>query len=399
MAGKKNSLASVESPGRLRLAYLDNLRIALIVLVVTHHAAQAYGPSDWWYVLRQPQAEALATFSLINGTFFMSLFFFISAYLVPPARDARGAWLFVRGRLRRLGIPLLVGTLTIIPGLMYVYYTNYREYPPLSFLNYYASVFLGFGTRPPDWSGPSWPDLQFGHLWFLENLLVYSVIYAAFSRLAEWSGRPTPASFLSAPGHRTLVLFTLAVAGATFLIRIWYPLDSWVAVLGFIQAEPARAPQYVAWFAAGIAAYRHDWLRQLPTRTGYVWLAVGISLTIVFLVTGGAQASYFAVGGAGLPPFCWALFETAMCTGLCIGLLTFFREKQTRSSSALQTMAASSFAVYILHLPVVVALQFAFAGSGLSALSSFAAVTVLAIVISFPLANVVRRLPGFRAVL
>ncbi|MFI1733711.1 hypothetical protein ACH40E_31750 [Streptomyces acidicola] len=33
-----------------RLDWLDNLRIALTVLVVIHHAAQPYGPADWWYV-------------------------------------------------------------------------------------------------------------------------------------------------------------------------------------------------------------------------------------------------------------------------------------------------------------------------------------------------------------
>lgn len=124
----------------------------------------------------------------------MSLFFFVSAYLVPQARDVKGVWPFVRGRLRRLGIPLVVGTFTIIPGLMYAYYVHYRGYPPLSFANYYADVFLGFGSRPPYWTGPSWPDLQFGHLWFLENLLVYSLIYASCSRLAARRDRSTATS-------------------------------------------------------------------------------------------------------------------------------------------------------------------------------------------------------------
>lgn len=78
----------------------------------------------------------------------MSLFFFVSAYLVPQARDAKGVWPFVRGRLRRLGIPLVVGTFTIIRGLMYAYCVHYRGYPPLSFANYYADAFLGFGSRP-----------------------------------------------------------------------------------------------------------------------------------------------------------------------------------------------------------------------------------------------------------
>ena len=388
----------METQARRRLAYLDNLRVALTVLVVAHHAAQAYGPADWWYVRDQPRARLLATLSLVNGAFFMSLFFFVSAYLVPQALDAKGAWPFVRGRLRRLGLPLVVGTLTLIPVLMYAYYGNYRGYPPLSFPRYYLDVFLGLGSRPPDWTGPSWPDLQLGHLWFLENLLVYSLIYAACSRMAVRRGRSKPAS-VGVPGHRGLASFTLAVGAATFLVRIFYPLDTWEAVLEFIQAEPARAPQYVAFFSAGILAYRNNWVRRLPAPTGYAWLALGVALALLLFATGGPESSYFAMGGANLASLGWCLFETALCTGLCVGLLVLFREQLTRSSPLLRTLSGSSYAVYVLHLPVVVALQLALAGSGLEALSLFAAVTLLALPISFSLGGLLRKLPGFRAVL
>lgn len=32
-----------------RLYFIDNLKIALIMLVVAHHAGQAYGPGGWWF--------------------------------------------------------------------------------------------------------------------------------------------------------------------------------------------------------------------------------------------------------------------------------------------------------------------------------------------------------------
>jgi hypothetical protein len=74
-----------------------------------------------------------------------------------------------------LGIPVVVGALTIVPGLLYAYYIHYRGYPPISFPRYFTGVYLGLGDKPADWSGPSWPDLQFAHLWFIQNLLAYSV--------------------------------------------------------------------------------------------------------------------------------------------------------------------------------------------------------------------------------
>ncbi|MGN5634371.1 acyltransferase family protein, partial [Streptomyces sp. AC154] len=125
-----------------------------------------------------PRTGVLATLSALDGTFFMSLFFFVSAYFVPASYARRGGRSFVRGRLLRLGVPVLAGALTLVPALMYAYYVHYRGYPDISFPRYFADVYLGLGERPGDWSGPSWPDLQFGHLWFIQNLLAYSLLYA-----------------------------------------------------------------------------------------------------------------------------------------------------------------------------------------------------------------------------
>ncbi|RKN12954.1 acyltransferase family protein [Streptomyces radicis] len=387
-----------------RLHFVDNLRVALTLLVVAHHAAQAYGPSDWWYVEDQPGTGVLSAFSAVNGSFFMSLFFFVSACLVPASVDRGGSLAFLRGRLRRLGIPFLVGALTIIPALMYSYYVSYRDYPPISFPAYYADIFLGFGERPADWTGPSWPDLQFGHLWFIQNLLVLSLLYLLCHQVARLVRRLAgPADEArpprSAPGHRALIGFTLAVAAATFLIRLSYPLDTWVPVLEFIQTEPARLAQYAAFFAAGIVAHRRGWLTSLPRRTGYAWLAVGVGLAAAHFAAGGTDAVWFGAGGADPASACWAVYETFLCTSLCVGLLTLFREHAAGTHPVLRSMSADAFTVYIVHLPLVVVLQHAVAPLDLPPLQAFGVVTGVAVAVSFPLAAALRRLPGFRAVL
>jgi len=242
-----------------RLDWLDNLRIALTVLVVVHHAAQPYGPSDWWYVEGQPRAGALATLSAVDGSFFMSLFFFVSAVFVPDSYERRGGWAFVKGRFVRLGVPLVVGAVTIVPGLLYAYYVHYRGYPSIPFARYFTDVYLGLGDRPADWSGPSWPDLQFAHLWFVQNLLVYSLLYVLCRQGARLLGRARRrrrGGLGSVPGHRALLVLTAGIAVATFLVRLRYPLDQWVPVLDFLQVEPARVPQYAVFFTLGALAHR-----------------------------------------------------------------------------------------------------------------------------------------------
>ncbi|MGP4090007.1 acyltransferase family protein [Streptomyces sp. KR55] len=384
------------APSR-RLAWLDNLRLALTVLVVVHHAAQSYGPADRWYVEGQPRTGALATLSAVDGAFFMSLFFFVSAVFVPGSYGRRGARRFLTGRLLRLGVPLLVGALTIVPGLMYAYYVHYRGYPPISFPRYFTDVYLGLGDKPADWSGPSWPDLQFGHLWFIQNLLAYSVLYVLCcqaARLVRSRGGRT----LPVPGHRALLVLTAAIAAATFLVRLRYPLDTWVPVLDFLQVEPARLPQYAAFFALGVLAHGHDWLERFDARTGWVWLTGGLAgVALLFAI--GVNADCFGPGGFDWPSALWAAYESALCVALCIGLLTLFREAVTRCSRLSAELAADSYAVYIIHLPLVVTLQYYLAGRGLSAAGAWATVCALTVPTAFFAAAGLRRLPGFRRVL
>lgn len=387
---------------RGRLDWLDNLRVVLTVLVVVHHAAQPYGPADWWYVQGQPQSEALATLATVNGTFFMSLFFFVSAVFVPGSAERRGGWRFLKGRLTRLGIPLVVGALTIVPGLMYAYYVSYRGYPSISFQQYFLDVYLGLGSRPADWTGPSWPDLQFGHLWFIQNLLAYSVLYLLCRQAARLFRRKGETRRLAvvarAPGHRGLWWLVAGLAVATFVVRLWYPLDHWEPVLDFLQVEPARVPLYATFFTLGVLAHRHDWLRSFDARVGWLWLT-GSLAAVALLFAVGSNARVFGTGGPDAASAVWAAYESALCVGLCVGLLTLFREAITGHGRVLRELAAGSYTVYILHLPLVVWLQYLLADWRPSAPMAWAVTSVLSVPATYLFAAALRRLPALRRVL
>ncbi|MFF2326751.1 MULTISPECIES: acyltransferase [unclassified Streptomyces] len=384
-----------------RLDWLDNLRITLTVLVVVHHAAQPYGPADWWYVEGQSRTPALASLSAVDGTFFMSLFFFVSAVFVPASYERRGAWRFLKARLIRLGIPVVVGALTIVPGLMYAYYVHYRGYPAIPFARYFTDVYLGLGEKPADWTGPSWPDLQFGHLWFIQNLLAYCVLYVACRKAGQLLRRRHGARVSGtrpAPGHAALLWLTAGIASATFLVRLRYPLDTWVPVLDFLQVEPARVPQYAAFFTLGVLAHRYDWLDRFDARTGWVWLSGGLAgAALLFAI--GADADCFGPGGFTGPAALWAAYDSALCVSLSVGVLTLFREAVTRRGRLSTELAANSYGVYIIHVPMVVTVQYYLAGHGLSAAGAWAVACALVVPTSFLITAGLRRLPGFRHVL
>ncbi|WJV45644.1 acyltransferase family protein [Streptomyces flavofungini] len=385
-----------------RLDWLDNLRVALTVLVVIHHAAQPYGPADWWYVEDQPRTGPLATLSALDGSFFMSLFFFASAVFVPVSCRRRGGRAFLKGRLLRLGIPLTVGALTIVPGLMYAYYVHYRGLPSIAFPRYFTDVYLGLGDEPADWSGPSWPDLQFGHLWFIQNLLAYSLLYVLCRWLARLLAgdreRARSPRAEAAPGHRHLLLLATVIAVASFLIRLAYPLDEWVPFLDILQVEPARFPQYAAFFTLGVLASRRDWLERFDARVGWVWLAGGAAGAAALFAVG-ADADCFGPGGLDTPSALWAAYDSALCVSLCVGFLALFREAVTRRGRLQKELAAGAYAVYVIHLPLVVTAQYFLADRALPPVTAWLIVSGLAVPASFLLAAGLRRLPGARRVL
>lgn len=45
-----------------RIHFIDNIKIALIMLVVAHHAGQAYGPGGWWFHIDDESMNWLGKF-------------------------------------------------------------------------------------------------------------------------------------------------------------------------------------------------------------------------------------------------------------------------------------------------------------------------------------------------
>jgi peptidoglycan/LPS O-acetylase OafA/YrhL len=78
-------------PGRLH--YLDNLKAVMIILVIFHHAGQAYGPSGGWPVQDSPKSSLLGPYFWLQASFFMGLMFFLSASPRGVSRsEFRSVW-------------------------------------------------------------------------------------------------------------------------------------------------------------------------------------------------------------------------------------------------------------------------------------------------------------------
>lgn len=381
-----------------RLAYIDNVRIFLSMLVVAHHAGQAYGSEGWWLFQSPLRSEWIYLFFGVNEAFFMGLFFLIAGYFHPGSLDRKGPGRFVLDRLWRFGVPVAVMVLGITPVFIYWHDVLFKHLPAIPYWDFLSGVYLGFAPRPEGWPGEPGIHTEFVHLWFIENLFIYGCVYALYRVLAgAKDSRPEKlpeAAIAPATAHKALLALVAWLAVTTFLIRIWKSVDDWKVLLGIWEIEFAHFPQYVTMFTLGLVAARRNWFARIPASVGWTWLAAGLCCVALWMSRGIGMPLQFWNGGATWNAFNRALWEAALCVGFSVGLLTLTRERFPTQTKLAKALSDSSFAVYVFHVPVVTLLQYALADSGLDALGCFAVVSVLGIAISFPLAHyVLLRLP------
>ncbi len=140
--------ASATAPARSlsHLAYVDALRVVLIMLVVAHHSVEAYVNAHPPEIpLPDPPLVRASVFLGVNAAFFMGLFFFLAGYFTPGAFDRKGAAAFLRDRGRRLGLPLLFGTFAIVPIMGWAHLALDPAVPPVSYWTYLTRYFLPTG--------------------------------------------------------------------------------------------------------------------------------------------------------------------------------------------------------------------------------------------------------------
>lgn len=367
--------------GRERLVSLDVVRVAVIAMVIVHHAAQPYGPTGEWPVTDAAQSDWFRPFYTVNAAVGLGLLFLVAGHFVPPAYDRKGPRRFLRERWSRIGVPLLVfGVAANLPIALAVE-------QPESFGGFVGSLY-----------DDAWAPLYL-HLWFLGHLVLYSVAYVIWRRLA----RGAPRSWAT-PGHRAILAFAVGLVAVTWVVRWWYPVDEWVPLLWLVPAEPARLPQYVSLFVLGAAAYRGDWLRRLRSGVGLTWLGVGLvaSLCMVavqMLAPDSWRYNELANGGLGWQSLVRSTLEGLVCVGLAVGVLVVVREMVHRPLRLVSAMAATSYAAYILHLYIVVPLQAAITGPDVSPFLKVGVVAAVAVLLSFGAAHTSRRVPGLRRLL
>jgi len=107
---------SPDQPSNPRRYDLDALRAFAMLLGVALHAALAFAPIPWLAMNRET-VPALGTFVEVIHGFRLPLFFLMSGFFSALLLQRRGVGGFLNHRWKRIGLPLLLGMVTIIPAM------------------------------------------------------------------------------------------------------------------------------------------------------------------------------------------------------------------------------------------------------------------------------------------
>lgn len=376
--------ALVQTPSQVtgspRLFFVDHLRVALTILVVLHHLAVIYGASALFYYLEPPKHDPLASlvllvFVLVNQAYFMGFFFLISGYFTPGSFDRKGPTSFLKDRLLRLGIPLVVFTFVLGPIASIGLY-------------YWAPIKASYIELYPHLVGV-------GPLWFVEMLLIFEFGYVIWRWMTRNHVRHTEHE-VKPPSYVEIGIFVLALALVSYLFRIVVPLGMSIPVLGF--PTPAYLPQYLSFFILGTIAFRRNWFRTIPNSMGKVGFGVALVATILLLPLALSGGVHF-LGKGYWQSAAYALWDSTFAVGMYLGGITFFRHFLNRTGKFSRFLSRNAYTVYIIHAPLIVFLALALRWFHPEQLLKFGLAALIALPLCFVAANLVRKIPGASRVL
>lgn len=193
-----------------RIAFMDAMRSVLMMLGVVLHSANVYLPSQSWAIYSENPTDVARYLVQFIHTFRMPAFFVVAGYFCVFTLVKYQPKKFLRIRLARIGIPLIITALTLnsLQSWLLVE-TGWRAF---SFEKY---VFDG-----------GWVS----HLWFLINLIVYFTLSAIFALLLKpvlikiWNKLHT--LLTTTPMIIVLLVLPLCSVAVLGLSKIGFPLYS-----------------------------------------------------------------------------------------------------------------------------------------------------------------------------
>jgi peptidoglycan/LPS O-acetylase OafA/YrhL len=343
----------------IRLDYLDAVRSFALLLGIVFHIALAYMPIFiGWAVMDISTSDLVPSFVLVSHSFRMALFFFIAGYFSHMTLHKKGIQSFIQSRLLRIGLPLLIGWFVLKPLLISGWIMGAESMR--GDVNIINGLTAGLATLAELPNG-----LLIGtHLWFLYYLLLISASAMVLRALLSIH-EPTKLRLTSFAdrvfrwiSHSSWMVLIVAIPTAAGL---WF-MQHW----GLDTPDKSLIPHiplllvYGGFFLSGWLLNRQGLLIETFAKISWVKLFCCLLSVIVVISFAHFEANfnhpqYNLIKTSFI--FSYAILMWSLIS-LSIGLCKkwFYRPNRT-----VQYVAEASYWLYLIHLPIVIWLQIAFA--------------------------------------
>lgn len=366
-------MVAVQNRGREH--HWDMLRAALMLLGIPYHVAMCYRAGEVWIARSGEGALIFTWLSDFIHLFRMPAFFMVAGYFAALLLARRDAAEWLRGRCGRLGVPLIVSLVTLVPLLnILCELSNFPLRAALASWRDNASTSGGYDIR---------------HLWFIIVLLYLSLAAAGlvkcFPRLRAASVSPR----VDAWAARHVVV---ALLGIATLVGLW---EAWAIELFHMAGLATNVPQevlridqllaFTPWFLLGWLLARAPQLRQRFLRLSpSVALIALASSTVLF----GLANSMSPAAGRFVESF-----AALALTQLAVALTKRFADQPSPMVTELVT---ASFVIYLVHLPIAVGLMVAGQQVAMPVAAKAVLIMLLTLLLSYGAWRVVASSPRLR---
>jgi hypothetical protein len=218
---------------------IDTLRVIATILLIYFHTAMIFNIWSVFHLKDNELSLEAALFVSFLNIWHMPLFFFLAGISTYYALGFRTRDEYIRERVKRLLIPLIVGILIVVPPQVYyerLAYWSETRHSPINFngsyLEFYPHFFIGI-----------YPNGNFSwhHLWFMWYLFFISLIaLPLFLRLKSKDGKQKIANIASSlEKRRKIFLFAVPLIIVNISLRWIFPeshdfIFDWAAILHFL---------------------------------------------------------------------------------------------------------------------------------------------------------------------
>ena len=337
-----------------RIVFLDNLRTAMIFLVVLFHCGLVYessGFSGFFWIVYDFSTNNLTSLPnlMVIDIFIMPVVFFVSGFFTPASIQKESGRAFLASRFKRLMIPWIVAVVLFMP-LYKIIFLYSRNLPQQHWTTYFH------------WNNGLFSQ---GWLWFLPVLFLFDILYLLLLKIKIHRPEITFAG----------TIITIFIVGFIYSVCMdLFNARGWTKTI-LIDFQNERVLIYFMMFLLGARCYTQRIFESGWKNKNHILLIlctvwIPIVLYRFFFIHLVLKPSPYIISKMVDIALFWLTYHWSLF-GLLFVLVNGFRYFLDKQNNWSKVLNANSYAVYILHVVILGCLALAMLNMEIPSLMKF----------------------------